>query len=608
MKPNKSIDGLSTRSAKKSATSALNESPSNFTRKKSSTSVSKTTTKKKPSSKASRAKSSNIPLTNTPSLSPKSSKPRTSAARATRASRKVSASINNSYNDPLLKKTQAKKANTTPDSTTASDQAPKQSVEDFLKPIQAFDFNENGELKESKDSVKDMKKHSKYRDKASKKKPSKKRRIITSVILVIVLILIGLITWAVFWGNDIIAKITGGQGNIFDLVKFVEPTYDPLKTDENGRTNILAFGTSGYNMEGDEGNGKHAGAQLTDSIMAISLNQETGDIAMVSLPRDLKASPTCTATGKINEVYWCNNPRGEDEEAGATALMTEVGSILGMDFQYYVHINWGSLVTIVNIVDGITITLDEPIHDYYYTKANYDAGVEYTLNGEQALGLARARHGTKGGDFTRGDSQQKILIAIKDKLVAKDLSITDYIDLLNSLGDNFRSNFSIDEFKTMAHLTFDFDFESMRQISLYPDYMTTGSINGISYVLPRGGAGNYGSIQSYVAKMISNDPRSYEEPSIAIYNASEQVGIASDENIKLTDEGYTISVTDNAPEGEYPTGTTIYAFTNKPGTKAMLEKLYNTSVVTGENIPASLPANYDFIIVLNPESEESENN
>ena len=110
------------------------------------------------------------------------------------------------------------------------------------------------------------------------------------------------------------------------------------------------------------------------------------------------------------------------------------------------------------------------------------------------------------------------------------------------------------------------------------------------------------------AKMISNDPRSYEEPSIAIYNASEQVGIASDENVKLTDEGYTISVTDNAPEGEYPTGTTIYAFTNKPGTKAMLEKLYNTSAVTGENIPASLPANYDFIIVLNPESEESKNN
>ena len=40
---------------------------------------------------------------------------------------------------------------------------------------------------------------------------------------------------------------------------------------------------------------------------------------------------------------------GEDEEAGATALMTEVGSILGMDFQYYVHINWGSLISLVDI-------------------------------------------------------------------------------------------------------------------------------------------------------------------------------------------------------------------------------------------------------------------
>ena len=55
-------------------------------------------------------------------------------------------------------------------------------------------------------------------------------------------------------------------------------------------------------MEGEEGNGVHDGAQLTDSIMAISLDQNTGDIAMLSLPRDLKASPTCTASGKFTEV------------------------------------------------------------------------------------------------------------------------------------------------------------------------------------------------------------------------------------------------------------------------------------------------------------------
>ena len=113
-----------------------------------------------------------------------------------------------------------------------------------------------------------------------KKPVSKKRKIITGILLFIVLILLGGVIWFILWGNDIIAKITGGQGNIFDL--FTE-NYVDLKTDENGRTNILAFGTSGYNMDGDEGNGTHDGAQLTDSIMVISLDQKTGDVAMLSL-------------------------------------------------------------------------------------------------------------------------------------------------------------------------------------------------------------------------------------------------------------------------------------------------------------------------------------
>ena len=61
--------------------------------------------------------------------------------------------------------------------------------------------------------------------------------------------------------------------------------------------------------------------------------------------------------------------------------------------------------------------LNEGIYDYYWTGAVYEPGIAYTLNGEQALGLARARHGTASGDFTRGASQQKILIGIKDKVL-----------------------------------------------------------------------------------------------------------------------------------------------------------------------------------------------
>ena len=209
--------------------------------------------------------------------------------------------------------------------------------------------------------------------------------------------------------------------------------------------------------------------------------------------------------------------------------MDAVGGILDVDIQYFAHLNWGSLASIVDILGGITVTLDEDINDYQYTKAVYEAGKPYTINGAEAVGLARARHGTTGGDFSRGASQQKIIIGIKDKILEKSLSLSDILGLVNTLGDNLRTNFSVSELKTVAHMPEILDFDIMRQISLYPDYMTTGMLNGISYVLPKGGAGNYSTIQKFIAKQLSSDPRDYEEPTIAIYNASNTDGLASTE-------------------------------------------------------------------------------
>ena len=513
---------------------------------------------------------------------------------------------------PAIKKTPVKKKiviespvpetpiNTEPfQPETLEANAETDTTNDFLQPVQAFNFDEtSGELKEMNAmETKKIKKKQKH----EKVKSSKKRKVIVSIIIILLLILIGAGVCFILWGNDIIAKITGGQGNILDLI-FQDETYEPLKADEKGRTNILAFGTSGYNMEGDEGNGKHDGAQLTDSIMIISLDQNTGDVVMLSLPRDLKASPTCTATGKINEVYWCNNMYGDNEQAGAEALMKEVGSILGLDFQYYAHLNWGSLISIVDTLGGIQVTLDEDILDYNYTGAVYEAGVEYTINGAEAMGLSRARHGTANGDFSRGASQQKILIGIKNKVLEKGLSITDIISLASTLGDNLRTNFSIDEMKTLAHLTYDFDFDNVRQISLLEPtrLMTTGTINNISYVLPSAGQGNYYNIRNYIAKTFSSNPLDYEDYSILILNATEEYGLASAEQSNLEEAGYTNIDVDNITSDEITEQYTLYFLSDSaPGTKKLLETKYNTTAKSAEELPEGVSRDYDFVIIVN---------
>ena len=553
MDKNKSIDGLVARRPKKTTSSSSNSKAKTQSKPK------KTTTKK----------------TTTKSKTPIKSQPK-------KTTKKVVVS------EPVVSNLEPKK------------EKKENVVEDFLKPVKAFDFDEETGKLEAADPSKEKPKKIK-KAKKEKKKAGKVRKALSIIALLIVLILIGGVVYLVLWGNDIIAKITGGQGNIFDLI-FTNETYEPLKTDENGRTNILAFGTSGYNMDGEVGNGVHDGAALADSIMAISLNQETGDIAMVSLPRDLKASPTCTATGKINEVYWCSNMYGEDEQAGAEALMAEVGGILGINFQYYAHVNWGSLVQIVDILGTIKVTLDEDVLDYYGTGFNYYAGNEYEIDGNQALILSRARYGTMGGDFTRSANQQKILIGIKDKVLEKNFSITDYLSLASALGDNLRTNFSVDELKSLAHLSYNFDFESMRQISLLePDrLMTTGTINGISYVLPSAGVGNYSDIQALISKQLASDPRVYEEPAILILNGTDEDGLASTEKKTLEKEGYTNISIDNAPEGEYNNGRyTIYEINSKPGTRDMLEKYYNTFAQPSSDLPENISSEgYDLIIVL----------
>ena len=551
-------------------------------------------------------------------LAPRRSKTRATSSRAVAKPKTVKKTIKVTSPKSASKPTPstAKKTTSKPTKTSVKKPAPKpvDITEEFLKPVQTFNFDEQtGELKASEDqtmnkekelSKKEQKKLDKKLKKQNKKPISKKRKIITGIVLGIVVLLLAGVIWFIIWGNDLLARIGNGEGNIFSL--FTE-YYEPLKTDANGRTNILAFGTSGYNMDGDEGNGVHDGAQLTDSIMVISLNQDTGDAAMLSLPRDLKVSRTCTATGKINEIYWCNNMDGEHETEGAEALMAEVSDILGLDFQYYAHLNWGSLVSIVDILSGITVTLDENISDYNYTKAVFEAGVPYTIDGAQALGLARARHGTTSGDFSRGASQQKILIGIKEKILEKNLSLPDLLNLANTLGDNLRTNFSVDEMKTAAHLLTDLDFNSIRQVSLIePEkLMTTGSIGGISYVLPSAGNGNYSAIKAYVAKMFSNNPQEYENSSILVLNGTGTPGVASAEQTTLEGEGYINIYVDDAPAGEYTEHYTLYVLhDDKPGTKKLLEEKYGQEAKPATELPAGIVTDCDFVIIIGNEAQE----
>ncbi len=505
--------------------------------------------------------------------------------------------------------------------------------EDFLSPVETFGHEELNEstkdgtisdvddeeikdMKKAKKELRESEKKAKLERKRlakaekhqAKKKKSKVGRVIKWILVFLLLLAIGAGVYLYFWGDGVLRKITGGRSDIWSAIGVVtSEKYEPLKTDENGRTNILVFGTSGFDMAGEGFDGyEHDGSQLTDSIMVVSLDQEVGDVAIISLPRDLYAGYTCTATSKINEVYWCNNQYGDNEDAGAQALQGKIKEILGIDTQYYVHMNWGALVDIINALGKVTIVLDEDISDYAYTGAVYEAGVEYEIDGYDALALSRARHGTGYGDFSRAASQQKILIGIKDKVVEKGLGLSEAVKIISAVGDNLRMNLTMAEIKTGMHLLETFDLDSIRQIPLWDDntqYMTFGNQNGISYIVPVAGIGNYGIIQEYVAQQLKSNPAQREGAVIIVYNGTGEDGVAATEKAALEERGYSVKEIANAPEGDYKYTEDIELYDAsegmKPETKKALERFYGVEAKDMEDLPNDItPIGYDFIIIV----------
>lgn len=449
----------------------------------------------------------------------------------------------------------------------------------------------------------------KGRRRKDKKPKSKVRRIIkwVSIALVVILVAVGAyVAYKALRASNNIFK-----GNIFDIVQ-----NQPLKEDANGRSNILVFGTS----EDDPG---HGGADLTDSIMVISVNQKKKDAYMVSIPRDLyvEYGAVCAEgyRGKINSMYSCFSENGNDEAAGANALKGKVGEVLGLDIQYYVHLNYTAVRQAVDAVGGVDVKIESSDprgildrnfdwkcnYQCYYV--NYKNGEVAHMDGEHALAFSRARNASGGyglpnGNFDREKNQQKVIKALREKAASAGTltNVGKVTSLIDALGNNLRTNFETKEIRTLMKLGTDIKSEAIQQVSLVEEgnmLVTNGNISGASIVQPVAGLFDYSAIKAYIHKTLNATDVTREAAGIAVYNASGVAGQAQTEADKLSEKGMNIVAIDNAPEGEY-SGVEIYQIgEGKKATKAALEKMYNTKVkTTAPPVPA--PEGTNFVVII----------
>lgn len=443
------------------------------------------------------------------------------------------------------------------------------------------------------------------------KKPRKKvskGKIVKWIVIVIILAILGVVGYLV-----VKAFLAGGKvfnGNPLDIIT----TKTRLAEDDNGRTNILIFGTSGYAMDENAWDG----AMLTDSIMVVSLDQDNNDAYMMSLPRDLYVRNNCPAlgktSGKLNEVFYCAYTTDKDEVAGAEALMAKSGEILGLDIQYYIHADWTALVQAIDAVGGVDVTIesDDPrgIYDSS-TGIKYANGEVAHLDGEKALALARARnhnygdYGLSGGNYDREKNQQKILAAFQQKAMSAGTLLNPVAvnNLIDSLGNNLITSFETGHVQTLIDIASNLQADHIKQLPFVgrddggPNLIATYAPNG-TYLgeAPVAGVYDYSEIQAYVAQNLSSDPVVMEGATIDVLNGSDQAGLAAKKAEELEDDNYTIGSIDNAPASTTESVTIYQLNGDMTNTATALKDKYGVELIQGEL--AGYYTNADFVIVF----------
>ncbi|MGX4689804.1 LCP family protein [Streptomyces sp. JNUCC 63] len=210
-------------------------------------------------------------------------------------------------------------------------------------------------------------------------------------------------------------KLNGNLKTV-DINQFLG-TDRPTKVD-NGSENILVLGSdtrSGGNRK--LGGGTDDGSARSDTAMIVHVYEGHRKASVVSIPRDtLVDRPECTDTKGGTHPAAHNVMFNDSYSIGAAACTVKtVESITGIRMDHYLEVDFSGFRRLIDELGGVPITTTKNIDD---PKSHLDleAGT-HTLDGRQALGLVRTRHGVgDGSDLGRIQLQQAFVKALVDQV------------------------------------------------------------------------------------------------------------------------------------------------------------------------------------------------
>ncbi|MBD8080205.1 LCP family protein [Cellulosimicrobium arenosum] len=239
------------------------------------------------------------------------------------------------------------------------------------------------------------------------------------------------------------AALTSIQGNItqsggLDLVadRPDRTTPDPDDPNAGEPLNILVLGSderggdNGHEVAGVEG-------MRSDTTVLVHVSADRSRVELVSVPRDSRVDvPACNVTGggttapantRFNAAFANGATAGGDVDSAAACTISTLESLTDVYVDGFVVVDFAGFQDMISAVGGVEMCIPEAI-DNPKADLKLDAGVQ-KLDGEDALGFARARYGIgDGSDLSRIGRQQELMAAMARTVLTKNV-LTDLTQL-----------------------------------------------------------------------------------------------------------------------------------------------------------------------------------
>lgn len=273
-------------------------------------------------------------------------------------------------------------------------------------------------------------------------------------------------------------------------------------------------------------------ARHSDTLVFINYRPETRFANVISIPRDTRYSPPGYRFTRINEVYTYNYRVKKNAFLASQEVRYAVESLFGnrVAIPYYVEINYASFRNFIDLLGGVTIDIEEPMH-YDDNAGNlhihFEAGKTH-LNGKQALEYVRYR--SKAGDLGRVFRQQRFLKAVLARF-KNPYVLFRMPTIIRTVSKDIKTNLSAWDIIAAAMELKDIKAEDVRLAQLpgrpRRDYWE---------VDPENCAGFFDKILPSTATAVSQGPKVRVE----VWNASGKNGLAEKVNWILRQKGYDV--------------------------------------------------------------------